>query len=190
MNLKIIVACALIFMGCNGTEVASPPSPGENAGPRKIDSPEYEIHIDLPQGWSLVEYSDTHRPGPEAFTDISSDTLTIAQISTGQSRFTMFYSVFQSGQNLEAFVRQRRPTGAIEMGRVTDPEFEPVDTAIYRQTESGPRGGDVWDVYFGVAADVVWLRVEAVGATQEERDRVLDTFFADVFPTIDFIPKI
>lgn len=191
MKLKIILICALMLTGCNGTEVASPPSPGENqAGPRKIDSPEYDISIPLPSGWSLVEYSDTHPPGTEAFSDITSDTLTLAQISTGQSRFTMFYSVFQTGQNLEAFVRQRRPTGYIEMGRFEDPEFEPVDTAIYRQAEAGPRGGTVWDIYFGVAEDVIWLRAEAVGATEEERNNIIDIFFADIFPSINFVPKI
>lgn len=180
------ILVSLAACGGQGTEVVSPPNPSESPGPQQIETPLYEVKMDLPVGWTYTEYGPDVPPGPETFRDIDPETVAVAQFSKGGSGFTVFYSVMAPEEILEVFVRSRRPVGEIRIVKVPDEENDYV--ALFNQEEPGPHDGFVVDVYASVNQYVLWLRAEAVGSI-EEQDNTLNEFFDLILPSIEFRPK-
>lgn len=70
-SFSCVGAIGLAACGGQGTEVLSPPNPSESPGPQQIETPLYEVKMDLPVGWTYTEYGPDVPPGPETFRDRS-----------------------------------------------------------------------------------------------------------------------
>ncbi len=190
MALKRIFTIALFLfeIGCGGagTEVVSPPNPNEGPGPQSIETDFYAVSLNLPAGWSFTEYGPGAEIDDGVFADADPETITAAHLAKEPSRFTFFFSYLDRNELLVDYVRQRRPTGDLQ---ITEQDFgRSLATGIlFMQEEPGPRGGFLFDFYVESEGAVLWMRAEFVG-TDEEKNRTLDEFNA-IIESVEFVPK-
>lgn len=194
---KRILTLGLLFstlmMGCvnPGTETVSPPNPNDNPGPQKIDTQLYSVSFDLPAGWTSTVYWPDKTPGTDVtFHDDDPNTVTVAQFDKGPSGFTAFFSILGSQLTLAEYIEQRRPGEDIPIESVDVPApYLKEYYAVFNQTDApGPNGGTVFDVYIGLLDQVLWMRAELVGTTDEKK-QTFNEFFQQLLSTMQFTPK-
>lgn len=164
---KIISALLFIFLcvncGGQGTEVLNTLNPSEAPPQKQFQSIYFEVTFDVPEGWEYIEYNATVTPGNEAFTDISTETETLAYFYKSElANFTVFASQLTEGQDIFSFVRERRPEGEIQ-SQHAETETVVADMLFYQQEEPGSNGGYVFDLYIAVDDNVLWSRAELTG---------------------------
>lgn len=161
----------LLFFACGGqgTEVLNTLNPSEAPMQKQFESIYFNVTFEVPEGWEYIEYNATVTPGDEAFTDISTETETLAYFyKSDLANFTVFASQLNEDQDIFEFVRERRPEGEIQ-SQHAETETVVADMLFYQQTEPGPNGGYVFDLYIAVDDNVLWSRAEFTGdETQNE----------------------
>lgn len=178
LKVRITTVIFLFLVACgSGTEVVNTPNPNETPPVRKFDSPYFSVILQIPEGWTYIDYTTGIEPGEEAFVDAGEDTATLAHFSyPDRGYFTIFASHMDEGLSLVDYVRQRRPTGDIQITIVESEEGQKGTLAFIDQEEPGPRGGYVLDLYLDVESDVLWMRTELLG-TAEQMEETLEQFF-------------
>lgn len=167
--------CLFTFPACggNGTEVASVPNPSDTPmpGKKKFETPYYTLSIDVPEGWTFIEYTVNVHAGSEGFKDIADPNTEAAAYfeKSGLGYFTVFASEIAAGETLVDYIRLRRPDGEIQdiqIGTLRD-TGEPVFGYIYVDTNPGPNTGVVFDLYMENEGQIVWMRTELIGTLDE-----------------------
>lgn len=168
---KIILLIALTACG-QGTEVNNPTSPDEIQPPKKeFTAQYYSVTLEISEGWTYTEYdlfgdvSD-----PEAFSDPVGTSRTVAHFTKPSlGYFTIFEALFEKDQTLVDFVRERRPEGELKTFETTNEEGVPFTFIYFYQTDRGPRGGFLFDVYLSDNLEgVLWMRTELLGSSKEK----------------------
>lgn len=168
----------LFLVACGaGTEVVNTPNPNETPPVKKFETPYYSVILEIPEGWTYIDYTTGIEPGEEAFVDSDEETATLAHFSyPDRGYFTIFASHLEEGESLVEYVRDRRSTGDIQITIVESDDGQKGTLAFIDQEEPGPHGGYVLDLYLSVESDVLWMRTELLG-TAEEMEDTLEEFF-------------
>ena len=150
-----------------GTEVVNTPNPNETPSSKKFENPYYSVVLEIPDGWTYIDYTTDTIPGEEAFSDDDPKTETIAFFSNGDDGFfTIFASLLDEEETLVDYVRERRPSGDLAI-TVVESERQRGTLAFIDQEEVGPRGGYVFDVYLAIESEILWMRTELLGSGEE-----------------------
>lgn len=113
----------------------------------------------------------------------------LALLKKDQTRLTFFGSVLSEGESLEAFIRRRHPTGAIQNIPLNDPDTAGLEGNVYENEDPGPHGGFLSDLYIRSDRDVFWMRLEIVAATRDQALALSDEI-DHIFQTFNIIPKL
>lgn len=187
LYLSAFAFCLFTFPACggNGTEVASVPNPNDTPTPgkKKFETPYYTLSIDVPEGWTFIEYTVNVHAGSEGFKDIADpDTEAAAYFEKSSlGYFTVFASEITAGETLVDYIRRRRPAGEIQdiqIGTFKD-TGEPAYGYFYLDTVPGPNAGVVFDLYLESEVQIVWMRTELIG-TADEMEQTFTEFEAMV----------
>lgn len=171
----ICIAC-----GGQGTEVNNPVSPDEIVPiKKKFEAEVYSVTLDILEDWDYTEYDLMGYVTDEnAFTDPAGTSRTLAHFTKPNlGYFTVFEAFFKEDQTLFDFLRARRPDGEFETFETPASETRTLTWIYFSQTEPGPRGGFLFDLY---ATDnregVLWMRTELLG-TSQERQKTWEEFW-------------
>lgn len=178
--LHLIFILSMVHCGGQGTEVVSVPNPIDTAPTtKKFEMGGLEVSLDVPQDWTFIDYTLGTNPGSEAFQDIDPETITVAYFSHGTvGFFTIFSGRLTGSQTLTDYIRQRRPSGDIQIEELAS-DGQSASLAFFEQEEAGPRGGYLFDIYLEADEEILWMRTELLGS-DEERQATWDQFWGIV----------
>jgi len=183
-KILFIFIFVLVSCGGQGTEVLSVQNPNETPKPKKFETVNYNVIIDLPEDWTFIEYSHSVNPGEEAFIDDDVETQIVAYFEKKDlAYFTIFAAKLDEGQSIFDYVRERRPTGDYYY-EVADAGGVEATMLLYSQEEPGERDGYVFDLYFAIGDDVLWMRGELLGS--EEEQQITEDEFWEMVESIEF----